>query len=49
MPEAFERCVRNGGRVTTEKLPGGKYRHICHDEKGKHKGHIKTKKKEGGK
>ena len=29
MPKDFDRCVRNGGRVRTRKLKGGKYIHIC--------------------
>ena len=29
MPEAFDRCVKDGGRVRTKSLPGGKYIHIC--------------------
>ena len=29
MPEAFNRCVKNGGRMFTKSLPGGKYVHGC--------------------
>ena len=28
MPEPFEKCVREGGRVRTKKVKGG-YIHIC--------------------
>lgn len=52
MPEAFNKCVRNGGRVTTISVGGGggsgnQYRHLCKDRGsgGKwHAGHVKTKK-----
>lgn len=29
MPEAFERCVRQGGKVRTRSLSGGRYQKIC--------------------
>ncbi len=45
MPRDFERCVKEGGRVRTIKLKGGKYLHICYDKQGKsHSGEVKTKK-----
>lgn len=44
MPEAFLKCVRNGGKVVTKKIGKDKYMHICYDEKGKaHPGEIKYK------
>ncbi len=44
MPVAFEKCVREGGRVRTLTLPKGKYIRICYDKKGKsHSGEVKTK------
>lgn len=44
MPEAFLKCVRNGGKVITKKIGKDKYMHICYDEKGKaHPGEIKYK------
>ena len=30
MPKAFEQCIKNGGRVRTKKLSGGKYIRICY-------------------
>jgi hypothetical protein len=45
MPKDFERCVKEGGRVRTITLPGGKYMHICYDRQGKsHAGEVKVKK-----
>lgn len=29
MPADFERCIAQGGKVRTKKLPGGKYMAIC--------------------
>jgi hypothetical protein len=31
MPYQFERAVREGGKVRTKTLPGGKYLHIVKD------------------
>ena len=52
MPEAFEKCVRNGGRVRTISGPSkqfglakGQYRHVCFINGGSHLGHVKTKEK----
>lgn len=45
MPAAFDRCVKEGGRVRTKKVGKGKYMHICWDKSGKsHAGEVKTKK-----
>ena len=46
MPVAFERCVKNGGKVRTVKLDGGRYYHICILNKKIYKGEIKHKEKE---
>ena len=44
MPEDFDKCVREGGRVRTKKLKGRKYIHICYDKDGKsHAGEVKEK------
>ena len=50
MPEAFEACVRNGGRVRTisgpNKLFGlakGQYRHLCFLKGKSYSGETKTK------
>ena len=48
MPAEFEACVKNGGRVKTKKLGGGKYMHICWDKSGKsHAGEVKEAKATG--
>ena len=45
MPADFDRCVANGGRVTTRKIGKNRYMHICFDKDGKsHAGEVKTKK-----
>ena len=47
MPKAFEDCVKNGGRVRTKKLSGGRYMHICFLNGKSYAGEVKTKEKEG--
>lgn len=45
MPQDFENCVLNGGKVITKKISKDKYIHICYDKDGKaHSGEVKTKK-----
>jgi len=44
MPAAFDKCVKMGGRVRTEELGKGKYRHCCYIGKKRFEGEIKTKK-----
>jgi hypothetical protein len=43
MPEAFDRCVRSGGKVRTQKLGGDKYRHVCILKGKVYPGYAKTK------
>ena len=46
MPEDFDKCVKEGGKVRTKTLSKGRYIHICYDKNGKsHAGEVKTKKK----
>lgn len=45
MPAGFDRCVKNGGRVRTKKLSGGRYMHICRLNGKSYAGEIHTKKK----
>jgi hypothetical protein len=52
MPEAFEKCRRNGGRVRTVSGPDkafdlkeGQYRHVCFIGGAMHLGEVKTKQK----
>ena len=45
MPQLFDSCVANGGRVRTKKLSGGKYIHICFKNGKSFAGEVKTKQK----
>jgi hypothetical protein len=45
MPADFEKCVRDGGNVVTEKVGKDKYRHVCYLDKKRYAGEVKTKKK----
>jgi len=45
MPAGFDRCVKNGGRVRTKELSGGRYMHICFLNGKSYAGEVKTKKK----
>ena len=41
MPKAFMKCYREGGRIRTKKLSGGRSIKICIDKDGKsHAGHV---------
>jgi hypothetical protein len=45
MPELFDKCRAEGGKIRTQQLAGGKYVHICTDASGKqHRGYVKTRK-----
>ncbi len=44
MPKAFTECVKNGGRVRTKKLSGGRYIRICFLNGKSYAGEVKTKK-----
>jgi|TARA_R100000501_G_C2623350_1_gene116490 hypothetical protein len=53
MPEAFEKCIRNGGKVRTVSGPSkqhhlskGQYKHICFIDGEMHSGEVKHKKQE---
>ena len=46
MPADFDRCVKEGGKVRTIKLPAGKYRHVCTLNGKSYYGEVKTKKQE---
>jgi len=44
MPEAFDKCVREGGRVRRKALSDGRFINICYDKAGKsHAGEVKEK------
>lgn len=44
MPAAFDRCVKQGGRVRTKTLKGGKYIHICFKDGKSYAGGVKENK-----
>jgi len=44
MPEAFDNCVKKGGRVRTISLSGNKYKRVCYLGGKSYSGHTKTKK-----
>ncbi len=44
-PQAFDKCVKEGGRVRTKKVGKDKFMHICWDKEGKsHAGEVKIRK-----
>lgn len=44
MPAAFVKCVKNGGRVRTKKLSGGRYMPICYLNGKSYAGEVHKKK-----
>ncbi len=42
-PIAFDNCVKDGGRVRTKTLSGGRYVHICFLNGKSYAGEVKTK------
>ena len=50
MPAGFDMCVKNGGRVKTKSMSGGKYMHVCFIGGKSFAGEVKYKKvKKNGK
>lgn len=49
MPEAFENCIKAGGKVWTEKRRGNRYIHKCYINGKVYSGEVKTKKSKDGK
>ncbi len=45
MPRGFMKCVREGGRVRTKKLKGGRYQRFCYKNGKSYAGEVKKKKK----
>ncbi len=45
MPAAFDRCVKNGGKVRTKTLSKNRYQRICFINGKSYVGEIKKKKK----
>lgn len=44
VPEAFDKCVREGGRIRTKQLKDGKYIRICYLNGKSYPGEVKEKK-----
>jgi hypothetical protein len=44
MPQGFDRCVAQGGRVRTLKLRGRRYMHVCFLAGKSYAGEVKVKK-----
>ena len=45
MPKGFEMCQREGGRIRTKALSGGRYMHICFLKGKSYAGEVKTNEK----
>lgn len=43
MPQAFDSCVKNGGKVITKSLSKGRYIHICYKGGKSYSGEVKFK------
>lgn len=43
MPEAFDMCRKNGGKIRTISLPHGKYMHVCYLNGRSYQGEVKMK------
>jgi hypothetical protein len=42
MPQDFDKCVREGGKVVTITPKAGRYMHVCYDKSGKaHSGEMR--------
>ena len=44
MPAAFNKCVKQGGRVRTKSMSGGKYLHLCFKNGRSFAGYVKKRK-----
>ena len=47
MPSGFDKCRKQGGKIRTVKLKGGRYQHVCHLDGKSYKGHVKKKQASG--
>ncbi len=45
MGQAFNMCVKNGGKVRTKTMKGGKYMHVCFMNGKSYAGEVKKKMK----
>jgi len=48
MPAEFDACRKNGGKIRTMTMKGGKYMHICILNGKSYKGEVKSKQSVGG-
>jgi hypothetical protein len=48
MPKGFEACRKQGGRIRTKQMSGGRYMHICFIGGKSYPGEVKTKKASTG-
>lgn len=44
MPQAFDNCVKSGGKVRTKTFKKNKYMHICFKNDKSYAGEVKKKK-----
>lgn len=44
MPAQFDACVKNGGRVRTKSLSGGRFIHLCFIDGKSYAGEVKAPK-----
>ncbi len=44
MPQAFDDCVKSGGKVRTKSLPDGRYVLTCYKDGESYSGEVKQKK-----
>ena len=49
MPAGFDACRKNGGKIRTKQMEGGKYMHICILGGKSFAGEVKTKSSTEGK
>jgi hypothetical protein len=48
MPAAYNKCIKDGGKVRTKDLGKGKYMHICSLNGKTYPGEVKTRKEPKG-
>ena len=47
MPAGFDKCRKQGGKIRTVKLKGGRYQHVCYLDGKPYKGEVKKKQQAG--
>lgn len=43
MPQNFDKCIKDGGKVITKNLENDKYIHVCYIHGKSYSGEVKTK------